>query len=45
MRGDIMGLVGLIQVGDKPENLEAAKADPHGKLAAKRFEPLFEKVQ
>jgi pseudoazurin len=41
----IMGMVGLIQVGDKPENLEAAKAVPHGKLAAKRFEPLFEKVQ
>jgi pseudoazurin len=41
----IMGMVGLIQVGDKPENLEAAKAVQHGKLAAKRFEPLFEKVQ
>ncbi|MCJ2141658.1 pseudoazurin [Methylobacterium sp. E-066] len=41
----IMGMVGLIEVGDKPENLEAAKAVQHGKLAAKRFEPLFEKVQ
>ena len=41
----IIGMVGLIQVGDKPENLEAAKAVQHGKLAAKRFEPLFEKVQ
>ncbi|WP_267425456.1 pseudoazurin [Methylobacterium sp. GC_Met_2] len=42
---DIMGMVGLIQVGDKPQNLEAANAVPHGKLAAKRFGPLFEKVQ
>jgi pseudoazurin len=41
----IMGMVGLIEVGDKPDNLEAAKAVQHGKLAAKRFEPLFEKVQ
>ena len=41
----IMGMVGLIQVGDKPDNMEAAKAVQHGKLAAKRFEPLFEKVQ
>ncbi|MCJ2126134.1 pseudoazurin [Methylobacterium sp. J-077] len=41
----IMGMVGLIEVGDKPENLEAAKAVQHGKLAAKRFEPLFERVQ
>jgi putative hydrolase of the HAD superfamily len=30
---------------DTPRNLEAAKAVQHGKLAAKRFEPLFEKVQ
>ncbi|MCJ2068210.1 pseudoazurin [Methylobacterium sp. J-030] len=42
---DILGMVGLIQVGDKPENLEAAKAVQHGKLAAKRFEPLLDKVQ
>ena len=41
----IMGMVGLIQGGDKPDNVEAAKAIQHGKLAAKRFEPLFEKVQ
>ena len=41
----IMGMVGLIQVGDKPDNVESAKAVQHGKLAAKRFEPLFEKVQ
>jgi pseudoazurin len=41
----IMGMVALIQVGEKPENLEAAKAVQHGKLAAKRFEPLFNKVQ
>ena len=41
----IMGMVGLIEVGDKPDNLEAAKAVQHGKLAAKRFEPLFANVQ
>jgi pseudoazurin len=41
----IMGMVGLVQVGDKPDNLEAARAVPQNKLAAKRFEPLFEKVQ
>jgi pseudoazurin len=41
----IMKMVGLIQVGDKPENLEAAKAVQHGKRAAKRFEPLFETVE
>ena len=37
----IMGMVALVVVGDKPENLEAAKAVDHGKLAKKRFEPLF----
>lgn len=41
----IMGMVGLVQVGDKPDNLEAAKAVPQNKLAAKRFEPLFAKVE
>ncbi|WP_419539933.1 pseudoazurin [Methylobacterium oryzae] len=41
----IMGMVGLVQVGDKPDNLEAARAVPQNKLAAKRFEPLFEKIQ
>ncbi|MCJ2137868.1 pseudoazurin [Methylobacterium sp. J-026] len=41
----IMGMVGLIEVGDRPENLETAKAAQHGKLAAKRFEPLFEQVR
>ncbi|SEG19995.1 pseudoazurin [Methylobacterium sp. 190mf] len=41
----IMGMVGLVQVGDKPDNLEAVRAVPQNKLAAKRFEPLFEKVQ
>lgn len=41
----IMGMVGLVQVGDRPDNLEAAKAVPQNKLAAKRFEPLFEKIQ
>ncbi|MEE7504392.1 pseudoazurin [Methylobacterium mesophilicum] len=41
----IMGMVGLVQVGDKPDNLEAARAVPQNKMAAKRFEPLFEKVR
>ncbi|GJE28086.1 pseudoazurin [Methylobacterium organophilum] len=41
----LMGMVALVQVGDKHENLEQAKAVQHGKLAQKRFDPLFEKVQ
>ncbi|KQP07307.1 MAG: pseudoazurin [Methylobacterium sp.] len=41
----IMGMIGLVVVGDKPANLEAAKAVPHGKIATKRFEPLFAQVQ
>ncbi len=40
-----IGMAKLIQVGDKPENLQEAKAVQHGTLAATRFEPLFEKVQ
>ena len=46
---DIVGMVGLIQAGDGPENLpenlKATRAVQHGELAAKRFEPLFENVQ
>ena len=41
----IMGMIGLVVVGDKPANLDAAKAVPHGKIATKRFEPLFAQVQ
>ncbi|KQT86675.1 pseudoazurin [Methylobacterium sp. Leaf469] len=42
----IMGMIGLVMVGgDQPANLDAAKAVPHGKIATKRFEPLFAKVQ
>lgn len=41
----IMGMVGLIVVGTKLDNLEAAKAVQHGKLAAKRFEPLFAQAE
>lgn len=40
-----MGMIGLVEVGDQPANLDAAKAVPHGKIATKRFEPLFAKVQ
>ncbi len=40
-----MGMVGLIEVGDRPGNLKAAKAVQHGTLAAKRSEPLFERVR
>lgn len=41
----IMGMIGLVVVGDKPANLESAKAVPHGKIATKRFEPLFVQAQ
>ena len=41
----IMGMVGVIVVGTKLDNLEAAKAVPHGKLAAKRFEPLLAQAE
>lgn len=40
----IMGMVGLVVVG-KTDNLEAAKAVQHGKLATKRFEPLFQQAE
>lgn len=41
----LMGMIAVVVVGDKPENLEAAKAVTHNKLAAKRFEPLLAQVQ
>ncbi|MCJ2082267.1 pseudoazurin [Methylobacterium sp. J-090] len=41
----IMGMIGLVVVGDAPANLEAAKAVAHGKIGTKRFEPLFAQVQ
>ncbi|WP_026597208.1 pseudoazurin [Methylobacterium sp. 77] len=37
----LMGMVGLVIVGDKPDNLEAAKTVDHNKLAKKRFDALF----
>jgi pseudoazurin len=40
----LMGMVALVVVGDDRSNLEAAKAVQHGKLAQKRFEPLFAQV-
>ena len=41
----LMGMVALVVVGDDTSNLEAAKAVQHGKLAQKRFDPLFAQVQ
>jgi pseudoazurin len=41
----MMGMVALVVVGDKRDNLEAAKGVQHNKLAQKRFDPLFEKIQ
>jgi pseudoazurin len=41
----MMGMVALVVVGDKPANLEAAKAVTHSKLATKRFDPLFAQIQ
>lgn len=41
----MMGMVAVVVVGDKPENLASAKAVPHNKLAAKRFEPLLAKAE
>lgn len=40
----LMGMVALVVVGDKRDNLEAAKGVAHGKLAQKRFDPLFAQV-
>ncbi|SFK48837.1 pseudoazurin [Methylorubrum salsuginis] len=41
----MMGMVALVVVGDKRDNLEAAKAVTHSKLAQKRFDPLFAQAQ
>lgn len=40
-----MGMVALVVVGDKRDNLEAAKSVQQNKLAQKRFDPLFAQVQ
>jgi pseudoazurin len=40
----LMGMVALVVVGGDRSNLEAAKAVQHGKLAQKRFDPLFAQV-
>lgn len=41
----MMGMVALVLVGDKRDNLEAAKAVQHNKLAQKRFDPLLAQAQ
>lgn len=41
----LMGMVALVVVGDKRDNLEAAKGVQQNKLAQKRFDPLFAQVQ
>ncbi|MGU3536836.1 pseudoazurin [Methylobacterium sp. A54F] len=41
----LMGMVALVVVGANRDNLEQAKSVQHGKLAAKRFEPLFAQLQ
>lgn len=41
----MMGMVALVVVGDKRDNLEAAKSVSHNKLTQKRFDPLFAQVQ
>lgn len=41
----MMGMVSLVVVGDKRDNLEAAKSVQHNKLTQKRLDPLFAQVQ
>jgi len=41
----MMGMVALVVVGDKRDNLEAAKSVQHNKLTQKRLDPLFAQVQ
>ena len=41
----LMGMVALVVVGDKRDNLEAAKSVQHNKLTQKRMEPLLAQVQ
>lgn len=41
----MMGMVALVVVGDKRDNLEAAKSAQHNKLTQKRMEPLLAQVQ
>ncbi|WP_407658639.1 pseudoazurin [Methylobacterium planeticum] len=40
----LMGMVALVVVGSNRDNLEPARAVEHGKLAKKRFDPLFAQV-
>lgn len=41
----MMGMVALVVVGDRRDNLEAAKAVQHNKLAQKRLDPLLAQAQ
>ncbi|MBA9070616.1 pseudoazurin [Methylobacterium sp. RAS18] len=41
----MMGMVALVVVGDKRDNLEAAKSVQHNKLTQKRLDPLFAQIQ
>ena len=41
----MMGMVALVVVGDKRDNLEAAKSVQHNKLTQKRMKPLLAQVQ
>ena len=40
----LMGMVALVVVGDKRDNLETAKSVQHNKLTQKRMEPLLARV-
>lgn len=41
----MMGMVALVVIGDKRDNLEAARSVPHNRLTQKRIEPLLAQVQ
>ena len=41
----MMGMVALVVVGDKRDNLDAAKSVQHNKLTQKRLDPLFAQIQ
>ncbi|MCG5248570.1 pseudoazurin [Methylorubrum extorquens] len=41
----MMGMVALVVVGDKRDNLEAAKSVQHNKLTQKRLDPLFAQIR
>ncbi|MEH3118786.1 MAG: pseudoazurin [Methylorubrum populi] len=40
----MMGMVALVVVGDRRDNLEAAKSVQHNKLTQKRLDPLFAQI-